>query len=69
MYSNPDWDPLQTLNDLAENLEQSTELTVMLTTEISRITHQIKKQDQALEHLVRCYNHLNQKLKNLEDNS
>jgi hypothetical protein len=66
MIPNPDWDPLKTLNEIVDNLEDQSQLTLTISQELAKLGRQVKAQNTAIEHMAKYYNVLNQRVKNLE---
>lgn len=66
MIPNPDWDPLKTLNEIVNNLEQQSQLTLTISQQLNKLRRDIDAQTTAIGHLANYYNKLDQRLKDLE---
>lgn len=66
MFNNPDWDPLQTLNDLTINLEAQSHLTLTISQQLNQLAQQINNQNTAITQIVEYYNVLNRRIAELE---
>lgn len=66
MITDPDFDPLRTLNDLAINLEAQSHLTLSISQQLNKCAEQINQQTATITQLVEFYNHLNRRILELE---
>lgn len=66
MYTDPDWDPLKTLNDLIINLEEQSHLTLTISQQVNKLAQQINNQNTAINQLAQFHNLLCQRISKLE---